>query len=459
MRPFAALPGAGRVVAAALALSAAVIAGSLYVLDRQVEHQFSELQAYAAGDAVDRLSVLLRDEGGASVAASVRRAVQTASEGQVLLLTDAGGRPLAGNLNAWPRELTLDGDWETFRLPDRAAARAITARLANGDRLLVGQTDRSRWSVRWAISLTAGLALASLAVVLAGSAGVWSQSVRRRLEHLGGAALAIAGGAREARLPVSGRGDPFDDLAKALNLMVEENARLVGGLTAITHSLAHDLRTPLMRMTAAVADARESQDSQVRERRLDDAQREADHVAGAFTGLIDLALADSGLSREAMETVSVVRLVQDLAELFEPLAEDGGLRLALDLAPVETLAHRQLLMQAVANLLDNAIKHAPAGGEIEVRLAALGPGLQLSVRDHGAGLSPGEAAAAVRPFVRLGERGGLGLGLAIVEAVARLHEGAFRLEPAEPGLRAVLELWTHGPPSASKARLEAGGAR
>lgn len=442
MRGLSALPRVGLVALTALGLAAAAGAVSLYALDRVVEHRLSELQAYAAGDTVDRLALLDRDEGVAAVAQAVRRAAETASPEQIFLVLDAQGRKLGGNLPAWPAELRPDEDWEAFRLPDGQSARAITATFPGGERLLIGQSDASRWSVRRAIGFTAAAAFAALVLALVGVAATWGRLIGGRLERLATAARAIAGGDRSKRLP-SGPGDAFDDLARALNQMVDENMRLVGGLEAVTRSLAHDLRTPLMRMRAAIAEARSAASDDTRETALARAEERAEETVAMFTGLADLALAESGVSREAMQTVGLDGIVADAVELFEPLAEERGQTLRMISEPIAIVGHRQLLFQAIANLLGNAIQYGPAGSEIELRLARHGAEAEIVVRDHGPGLTMTEAAEAVRPFVRLSAAsGGLGLGLAIVNAVARLHDGRLELSPAQPGLRATLRLAT-----------------
>ncbi len=446
MRALSTLPRTRAVALAALALAAAGSAASVVLLDRQVEFEISELQAYAAGDSVDRLSLLQRDQGAAGLLQAVRRATETASPGQVFLLADAQGRKLAGNLAAWPAALGGDEDWAPFSLPDGGTARAITAVMPDGERLLVGHTDQSRAPVRRAIVASAAVAFGFVVAALLGVAAAWGRLVGVQLERLAAAARAIARGEREARAPESGRGDGFDEVAAAFNQMVEENQRLVSGLEAVTHSLAHDLRTPLMRMRAAIAEARLADAESEREAALERAEQEAERTVATFTGLADLALAESGLSREAMQNVALDALTQDVIELFEPLAEERGQALSPKVEPVTALAHRQLLFQAIGNLLANAIRHGPEGVPIEVSLRRCGAGAQFAVRDRGPGLSETQAAEAMRPFVRLDlESPGLGLGLAIVRAVAQLHQGDLRLEQAEPGLRATLTLWTASP--------------
>lgn len=443
VKGFTVLPHARVVTIGALVLAALAILASLALLDRQVEYQFSEQQAYVAGDMVDRLVLLQQDAGDAGLLRAVQRETETASPGQVFLLVDARGVKLAGNLPGWPRGVDADGDWESFNLPDAAAARAITATLPGGAKLLVGESDASRLSVRRTLAVAAAAALAVLTLVILVPAALWGRLVARRLSGLAKAAQSIAAGDRSMRLPLSREGDGFDDLSRALNHMVEENARLLSGLEAVTHSLAHDLRTPLMRMHAAISDARAATAPEQQADALSRAEIEAGRTVAVFSGLSDLALAESGLSREAMQEIDLHTLARDVVELVEPLAEEREQTLGVALEPITLRGHRQLLLQALVNLMTNAIRHAPPHSEIEIGLQRTGGGAEIVVRDTGPGLTPAQMLEAVRPFVRLQAGvGGLGLGLAIVSAVARLHEGALRLEAAQPGLRARLQLWT-----------------
>lgn len=446
MRLLSTLPRSRTVAFTALALAALGGGAGVFFLDRQVEREFSDLQGYTAGDIVDRMTLLDRDQGVTGLMQSVTRATETAAPGQVFLLVDATGRKLAGNLPAWPREIDEDDDWQPFTLPDGTAARAISATMPDKARLLVGATDASRRAVRRDIVLSAALSFGVLILALLGVAAAWGWLVGRELDRLSRAARAIARGARETRLTERAGRDGFVDVTHAFNQMVDENHRLVSGLQVVTQSLAHDLRTPLMRMHAAIGDARAAAaagSADATGAALDRAEREAGRTVEIFSGLADLALAESGLSREAMEPTALGELVRDVAELFEPLAADRGQTLQVQVEPLTLRAHRQLLFQAIGNLLANAIRHGPAGSKIELRLAGARSGAVVSIRDHGAGLTEAEAAEALRPFVRLEADGpGLGLGLAIAEAVAHLHGGTLRLRPAAPGLKVELWLWT-----------------
>jgi len=211
----------------------------------------------------------------------------------------------------------------------------------------------------------------------------------------------------------------------------------------VTDSLAHDLRTPLTRMHASIAAAREVTDAGERGELLAVAEAEAGRALQTFTALIDLARAEAGLSRESMEPVALNGLATDVVELFEPLAESRQQSLTLVNAPVHALAHRQILFQALGNLLENAIKYSPTRSRIAVALSREGRHAQFRITDSGAGIPIEAHEQVTRPFVRLeNARGtpGSGLGLAIAAAAARLHGGMLELESIDGGFCVRLTL-------------------
>jgi signal transduction histidine kinase len=213
-------------------------------------------------------------------------------------------------------------------------------------------------------------------------------------------------------------------------------------MRAVTDSLAHDLRTPLNRLNAALERAAAASDGRALDE-IETAQQEADRLAATFTALIDIARAESGLSEEAMEPVDLKALAEGLTDLFAPIAEDRGLSLKLEADPVTLRAHRPLLSQALANLIDNAIKFAPPGGIIAISLKGAPDGAEFVVADQGAGIPDADRPRAGERFVRFAPSGaGSGLGLSIAAATARLHRGELKLEDNRPGLRATLHIRT-----------------
>ena len=365
----------------------------------------------------------------------------------IYLLVDWTGSRLAGNLTAWPDavqdedgnlHLTIPTrDGERFRAVGRSfQVHGIT-------RLLVGRSIEERVrleeSLRWIILQGAGVMLV-VAVVVGFAIARW---ITGRLDSVNRAASQIMAGDLGRRIELRGGGDEFDELAANLNAMLARIEQLVAGMREVTDNIAHDLRTPLarMRMRLELALAEEPEDPQTREL-ITSTMAEAEGLIGTFNAILSIARADSGERRAEWERLELATLVSEVHELYEPLAEEQGLVLEASAAPgAEVAGNRQLLSQALANLVDNAIKYTPEGGHVTVACAA-GPPAVLSVSDTGPGIAAGHREKALERFARLEpdrSTPGNGLGLSLVKAVARLHESELALADASsstpPGLR------------------------
>jgi signal transduction histidine kinase len=279
----------------------------------------------------------------------------------------------------------------------------------------------------------------------------------------------IVQGDMARRVPVRGGGDEFDRLAETLNRMLDRIEGLVGDLRMVTDGVAHDLRSPLTRLRAHLESSlEEGVDPGVARERIGRALAEAESVLRAFTALLEIARAEAGVGRDQFEAVDLGRLAADMVDLYTPSAAEKSIRLVQRGEGAIVSGHPQLLANAIANLVENAIAHTPEGGEVALELA---PGSEpaLAVADRGPGV-PAEARARVLDrFVRLDAsrgRPGAGLGLSLVAAVARLHDARLELDDNAPGLRATLRFGAAreaGRP-ASAAREDAppqtaGGAR
>ena len=318
-------------------------------------------------------------------------------------------------------------------------------RLADGAVLIIRQHDTSRREIARAIGRSALFGV--LLVLLVGTVTIYALNrfVLEHVRNLGETARKIMRGQMTARAPTRRRLDALGTLTYTFNEMLDQNEALVSGMRTVTESLAHDLRTPLMRGRRAIAAARLADHEAAREILLKDAEAEVGRALQTFDSLVALARAEAGLSREAMEPLDLGAVATDMAELYEPLAEERGQRIERAIEPVTVIGHPQILKQAVGNLLENAIKYSPFGAAltVAVRTCSVAGGPEIVVQDSGPGIPVGAREQALRPFVRLentARQAGSGMGLAIAAAVARLHRGKLILENAEPGLRVRLLL-------------------
>jgi signal transduction histidine kinase len=406
------------------------------LLDAEVDHALSQdLQLYRA---------VQREAGTPTMRGAIRRRTEYLTDGRMMLLLDAEGRTVVGDPRAWPADVA-SGRQRQVPLADGTDLHMVAGDVGGGHRLVIGQHDTGRYEV--ADSLVKAGVAAMLVVLAAGVlVGVrFNGHVLARLAGIAEAAQKIMRGQMQARAPEPQRLDALGALARVFNEMLDQNEALVTGMRTATESLAHDLRTPLMRLQRSISAAREVSDPAQREEFLAIAEAEAEHALRTFSSLIDLARAEAGLSRDAMERTDLAALATDVADLFEPLAEERLQHLERDIHPASGVAHRQILFQALGNLFENAIKYSPAGSRLRLRLepATAQRGPAFVVEDSGPGIPAHAREQVLRPFVRLesaGRKPGSGLGLAIASAAARLHGGQLALEDAAPGLRVRLQL-------------------
>jgi signal transduction histidine kinase len=246
------------------------------------------------------------------------------------------------------------------------------------------------------------------------------------------------------RVPLTGSGDEFDALSENLNRMLDRIERLMKGMREVTDSVAHDLRTPLNRLRNRLEESvarLNASGSQAGE--IERAITETDQLIATFNALLLIAETDAGTTRAAMSPLDLGEVAADVAELYEPFAEEKKVSLALLPGPPAGVeGNRSLIAQALANLVDNAIKYTPAGGQVRVRTAVTGEGVDLSVSDSGPGIALADRPRVVERFVRLEasrNSPGTGLGLSLVAAVAHYHNAELVLEDNAPrGLTAVL---------------------
>jgi signal transduction histidine kinase len=382
------------------------------------------------------------------------------------LVTTATGEGLAGNVGSLePGVLDHPGWLETnyrrLEAPEGNEHRALVqvVQLPGGFRLLVGR-DLDERERLFSIIANAGQWSLALVVVLGLAGGFFvSRRVLSRIDAMTETAQTIMAGDLAGRLPVAGTGDELDRLADHLNAMLERIEALMRGLKEVSDNIAHDLKTPLTRLrnrceqalrgTTGIADYRVALESTI---------AESDELIRTFDALLIIARAESGQARDNMTEFDAAEIARDVGELYEPLADEKGLALTVDApaaAPVR--GNRELVSQALANLVDNAIKYARPDGnangeptEIIVRAGNDGERIMLSVADRGPGIPEADRGRVVERFVRLEQsrsEPGSGLGLSLAAAVARLHGGELKLEDNHPGLRSTIALPRAGPAS------------
>lgn len=393
----------------------------------------------------DALGDIYIVDGAAALEAALRRRAATVSERKAFhAFVAADGRTLA-NLPSWPArpgsgwkrfeaDLYVDGDEEDHE------ALVHEQSFRDGARLFVGR-DIEDIDEREEV-IEQMILWGSVAVLLLGLLGgvVMSLAVGRRIEAVNATARRVIAGDLSGRVPTRGSGDDFDRLGDTLNAMLARIEALVEAVSRVSDSVAHELRTPLARLQADLGELAAEPDSGERARLLDAAIAEAARLQATFDALLRIARLETGRHVLERRPVPLDRLLADAAELYGPEAEAQRKRLDVDIAPgLEVAGDPNLLFQAVANLLDNALKHTPPGSRIRLSGRA---GL-VEVADDGPGIAVEHRPRVVERFYRAPEaagRPGLGLGLSVVAAVAQAHGGRLELADDRPGLAARLHL-------------------
>jgi signal transduction histidine kinase len=390
------------------------------------------------------------------------------------LVTTSAGEGLAGNVASLAAGVLDRAGWsETVyrRLEDPDSgviehrALVLIIQLPGGFRLLVGRDLEERARLQ-DIVIAAGRWSLAILVVLGLAGGIFvTRRVLKRVDAMTDTAQTIMQGDLSGRLPIAGTNDELDRLAANLNAMLERIEALMHGLKEVSDNIAHDLKTPLTRLRNRCEEAlRTSEDESQYRAALESTIEESDALIRTFNALLMIARAESGQSRDGMSEFDAAEIARGVGDLYEPLADDKGLSLKVE-APVAApvRGNRELVSQALANLVDNAIKYAAPDSaqvngtqrEIVVKAAAgEGDRILLTVADAGPGIPAADRSRAVERFVRLEQSRSLpgsGLGLSLVQAVAHLHGGELKLEDNHPGLRSIISLPRRGPAASAAA--------
>jgi len=378
--------------------------------------------------------------------------VQSLHSNQSLyLLSDSQHHFVAGNLDSWPQISGSTGQMVEFDFerpidgkPEARRARGRVFELPGGFVLLVAQDVHDRYLTERMFTTTLPWTVLLILVLGAAGGALMSRNMLQRLDTINRTSGEIIAGDLTRRVPLNGSGDEFDVLAENLNRMLDRIERLMKGLREVTDSVAHDLRTPLNRLRNRLEESvarLNASGSQADE--IERAIAETDKLIATFNALLLIAETDAGTTRAAMSALDLGSVAADVVELYEPLAEERKISLALmPGAGVVVEGNRSLIAQALANLVDNAIKYTPAGGKVRIRAANTNTGVELSVADSGPGIAPADRPRVTERFVRLEasrSSPGTGLGLSLVMAVAHFHGAELALEDNVPtGLKAVL---------------------
>lgn len=372
------------------------------------------------------------------------------------LVTTPVGERIAGNVEAIPpgtldrtgeSEIEYARSSETVDTPSHALVRVFM--LPAGFRLLVGRDLEERDRLGAVIRRAAGWSAALVFILGCFASWFVARRVLKRIDGMSETAHGIMEGDLKGRLAIAGTDDELDRLALNLNAMLDRIGELMAGMQQVTDNIAHDLKTPLTRLRNRAEEAlRSAQSPDELRAALDGAIEEADNLIRVFNALLMLARLEAGRISENMSELDLSEIVSGMSELYEPLAEEAGLSLVGEVEPgLRIFGNRELVGQAVANLIDNALKYGgpEQGGDGLVAVSAKrnGAEIELSVADHGPGIPEADRGRVLDRFVRLDtsrSKPGFGLGLSLAAGVVRLHGGQLRLEDNAPGLRVVIAL-------------------
>lgn len=397
------------------------------------------------------------------VGAIENRALRPGSN--LYLVTTPAGLGVAGNVGSLQPGVMETAGWaETAyrRLDEQDQAHHYAlvrvTELSNGFRLLIGRDLEERHRIIGVVASAAQWSLLIVVVLGLGGGVFVARRVLHRIDAMTGTTKRIMAGDLSGRLPVGRSGDELDRLAENLNAMLERIEALMNGLREVSDNIAHDLKTPLTRLRnrAEEALARSGNESDYRAA-LEQTIEESDGLIRTFNALLMIARAESGHARDNMADFDAADVAEGIHELYEPLAEDNGMKLQVQTGFAPLHGNRELISQALANLVENAIKYGqtkpaspPLGADAVAADATIliearheGDRIILAVTDHGSGIPEADRKRAVERFVRLETSrtlAGSGLGLSLASAVARLHGGELALDDAQPGLRATLSI-------------------
>jgi signal transduction histidine kinase len=438
-----------RLSAVYLLLFAACAAVLVFYVSSMSEGLLQQQMREAVGQEAEQIERIFDNNGMNGLLRTLeRRARQPGAN--LYIIASPTGEVLAGNVaSIQPGVLDTEGWTETpFRYQryleetrgtNRPMAYAQVNVLSNGLRILVGrdlgEPENFRKLVRQAL-------MVALGVMGVGALAIWyliGRNALKRMDRMSDASQRIMAGDLSQRLPTSGSGDEFDRLSESLNTMLGRIEKLGEGLKQVSDNIAHDLKTPLTRLRNKAEAALAGGDGADHRAALEEMIGESDQLIRTFNALLMISRVEAGQAPAEMSAVDISGIAHDSAELYEPVAEDCGLKFTTDIADgIEVKGNRELVGQALGNLIDNAIKYAEgSGGEPDIRisLARRDNDVVLAVADSGPGVPEDKYGDVVERFVRLDasrSKPGTGLGLSLVGAVMEMHHGRLELDATHP---------------------------
>jgi signal transduction histidine kinase len=410
--------------------------------DRAIMTEYSSLQAARERSGRDGLIALM-----------VERIADKSFADNVYLLVDSSGVRLGGNLGAWPSTASAARGWTEFRVPEPNATgqpllRAMLGTFPDGDRLLVGKDISDLDSFTDQIKAAVISCVALIFLVAAVASILVTRRTVGRIESINATSRAIMQSGLDKRIPLRGTDDEWDRVAENLNLMLDRIETLMGEIKQVSDNVAHDLRTPLTRMRGRLEKAyhggRNAGDDQAL---IGDTIADLDAVLRIFASLTRIAQIEAQERKGAFRTVNLAEIAGEVVELYDAAAEQDGTHLTgIGDREVPVTGDRDLIFDAIANLVDNAIKHGRAGGRVVVATETIDNQPVVSIADDGPGIPTGQYEHVFKRFYRLEQSRytpGNGLGLSLVAAVARLHGARIEMLDNAPGLK--FRLWFSAP--------------
>lgn len=421
---------------------AAVLAFVYFSTVEVIENEVAEV----VETEIRSLADVYKSGGLSELRIALIRRIEAADGDAIYLLSAPNNQRIVGNLSQWPRGIETDGEWTLVQLfrTDIDTTVLVGARAYNlglGAKLLVGRDMRARRDFQDTLTeAMIGATILTIILTLLGGI-IFSRLVLRRLRIIDATAKSIMSGDISRRIPITEKGDEFDHLATTLNSMLSKVEDLINELRVTTESMAHDLRSPLTRLRTSLEQSLLDIDKGAPSKLgIEKAIFETDRILKNVNSLLSLARLEIGLSDEQMNDVNVHDLMEDVCDLYAPLVEEQGMSLEQSFYVNEDdkiKINAQLVIQAIANLIENAIKYAGKKAVIRVSAIKEGNTVIISVADNGLGIPENERVRVTQRFARLSaerKEEGMGLGLYLVATIAKIHNAQMELDDNDPGL-------------------------